>query len=197
MSPGIGRIILEEDFSDDSLWDIAVSDDASASISRSRLTLVARSGFYLASMRRELPLSDFYAEITARPSLCRGEDNYGLVVRGVGSSFYRFVLACNGMIRAERITGGTRLPLQEPVPSGDAPGAPGEVRIGVWAVGNEMRLFLNDRYQFSVVDPSFPSGSLGVFVRSAGETPVTIVFSDLAIYEVDYTLPTKTPIPTP
>ena len=75
MSPGIGRIILEEDFSDDSLWDIAVSDDASASISRSRLTLVARSGFYLASMRRELPLSDFYAEITARPSLCRGEDN--------------------------------------------------------------------------------------------------------------------------
>jgi hypothetical protein len=148
-------------------------------------------------MRRELPLSDFYAEITARPSLCRGEDNYGLVVRGVGSSFYRFVLACNGMIRAERITSGTRLPLQEPVPSGDAPGAPGEVRIGVWAVGNEMRLFLNDRYQFSVVDPSFPSGALGVFVRSAGETPVTIVFSDLAIYEVDYTLPTKTPIPTP
>ncbi len=81
-------------------------------------------------MRRELPLSDFYAEITARPSLCRGEDNYGLVVRGVGSSFYRFVLACNGMIRAERISGGTRLPLQEPIPSGDAPGAPGEVRMG-------------------------------------------------------------------
>lgn len=197
MSPGIGRIILEEDFSDDSLWDVAVSDNASANISRNRLTLVAKSGFYLASMRRELPLSDFYAEITARPSLCRGEDNYGLVVRGVGSSFYRFVLACNGMIRAERISGGTRLPLQEPLPSGDAPGAPGEVRIGVWAVQNEMRLFLNERYQFSVMDPSFPSGALGVFVRSTGETPVTITFSDLVVYEVDYTLPTKTPIPTP
>ncbi|HET6597514.1 MAG TPA: hypothetical protein VFG81_17960 [Anaerolineales bacterium] len=197
MNPGIGRIILKDDFSDDSLWDVAMSDNASASMSQNRMTLVAKSGFYLASMRRELPLSDFYAEITARPSLCRGEDNYGLVVRGVGSSFYRFVLACNGMIRAERITGGTRLPLQEPVPSGDAPAAPGEVRIGVWAVQNEMRLFLNERYQFSVIDPSFPSGSLGVFVRSAGETPVTITFSDLAVYEVDYALPTKTPIPTP
>lgn len=198
MNPGVGSLLLEDDFSDEEVWDVATSDNGSAAINRNRLTLAVQPGYYLASMRRELPLSDFYAEITARPSLCRGEDNYGLVVRGVGSSFYRFVLACNGMIRAERITGGTRLPLQEPVPSGDAPpGAPGEVRMGIWAVGNEMRLFLNGRYQFRVVDPSFPAGALGVFVRSTGETPVTVTFSDLAIYEVDYTLPTKTPIPTP
>lgn len=197
MNPGIGRVTLKDDFSDEDVWDLAISDSGSASINRDRLTLAVQPGYYLASMRRELPLSDFYAEITARPSLCRGEDNYGLVVRGVGSSFYRFVLACNGMIRAERISGGTRSPLQEPVPSGDAPGAPGEVRMGIWAVGSEMRLFLNGRYQFSVVEPTFPSGAFGVFVRSTGETPVTVTFSDFTVYEVDYTLPTKTPIPTP
>ena len=197
MSPGIGRSTLKDNFSDEDVWDLATSDSGSASIHRNRLTLAVQPGYYLASMRRELPLSDFYAEITARTSLCRGEDNYGLVVRGVGSSFYRFVLSCNGLLRAERISGGTRSPLQEPIPSGDAPGAPGEVRIGIWAVGSEMRLFLNGRYQFSVVEPSFPSGALGVFVRSTGETPVTVTFSDLVIYEVDYTLPTKTPIPTP
>jgi hypothetical protein len=197
MSPGIGRLTIQDKFSDEDVWDIATSDSGSASIHKNRLTLAVQPGYYLASMRRELPLSDFYAEITARPSLCRAEDNYGLVVRGVGSSFYRFVLACNGMIRAERISGGTRQPLQEPVPSGDAPGAPGEVRMGIWAVGSEMRLFLNGRYQFSVVEPTFPSGALGVFVRSTGETPVTVTFSDLAVYEVDYTLPTKTPIPPP
>jgi hypothetical protein len=182
MNPGVGRAILEDDFSDEDVWDIATSDNGSATVNRNRLTLAVQPGYYLASMRREFPLSDFYAEITSRPSLCRGEDNYGLVVRGVGSSFYRFVLACNGQIRAERITGGTRLPLQEPVPSGDAPGAPGEVRMGIWAVGPEMRLFLNGRYQFTVVDPSFPSGALGVFVRSTGETPVTVTISDLAVY---------------
>jgi len=198
MSPGIGRLALEDDFFDEDVWDIATSDGGSASINKNRLTLAVQPGYYLASMRRELPLSDFYAEITARPSLCRGEDNYGLVVRGVGSSFYRFVLACNGMIRAERISGGTRQPLQEPVLSGDAPpGAPGEVRMGIWAVGSEMRLFLNGRFQFSVVEPTFPSGTLGVFVRSTGETPVTVMFSDLAVFDIDYTLPTKTPIPSP
>ncbi|HEY3473601.1 MAG TPA: hypothetical protein VGK56_03270, partial [Anaerolineales bacterium] len=126
-----------------------------------------------------------------------GEDNYGLIVRGVGGFFYRFHLSCNGQVWAERISGGTKLTIQQPLPSGDAPPAPGEIRIGMWAVGNEMRLFLNGRFQFTVIEGTFPSGALGVFVRSAGETPVTVTFSDLSIYEVDYIPPTKTPIPTP
>jgi hypothetical protein len=195
MSPGIGAETLSDDFSDDSVWDTATSNQGSAAISRNRLILAVQPQYYLASMRHELIVRDFYAEITARPSLCRGEDNYGLVVRGIGSSFYRFVLACNGQVRAERISGGTGLSIHEPVPSGDAPAAPGEVRIGVWAVGGDMRLFLNGRYQFSVMEGTFPSGGLGVFVRSAGDTLTTVTFSDLAVYEVNYIPPTKTPLP--
>ena len=197
MSPGIGAQTLSDTFSEDSPWDIAVSNNGSAAISMNRLSLAAQPGYYLSSMRRELPLSDFYAEITARPSLCRGDDNYGVIVRGVGSSFYRFVLTCNGEVRAERISGGTRLPIYDPVPSGDVARPPGEVRIGVWAVGDEMRLFLNDRYQFSVTDPKFPIGAFGVFVRSNGDEAVSVTFSDFDVYDVNYTLPTKTPLPTP
>jgi hypothetical protein len=197
MSPGVGTRILSDNFLDDSPWDTAVSDNASAAISMNRLSLAVQPGYYLSSMRRELPLSDFYAEITARPSLCRGDDNYGVIARGVGSSFYRFVLTCNGEIRAERISGGTRLPIYDPVPSGDVARPPQEVRIGIWAVGEEMRLFLNDRYQFSVRDPKFPIGAFGVFVRSNGEEPVSVTFSDFEVYDVNYILPTKTPWPTP
>ena len=197
MSPGIGARILRDNFSDDSPWDTAVSDNGSAAIGMNRLSLAAQPGYYISSMRRELNLEDFYAEITARPSLCRGDDNYGILVHGIGSSFYRFVLTCNGQIRAERISGGTRLPIYDPVPSGDAPRPPGEVRIGMWMVGDEMRLFLNDRFQFSVNDPSFPNGAFGVFVRSAGDEEVSVTFSDFEVYEVNFTLPTKTPWPTP
>jgi hypothetical protein len=195
MSPGIGKETLSDNFSVDSLWDTATSDQASAAITQNQLTLVVQPGYYLSSMRHDVIVKDFYAEITARPNLCRGEDNYGMIVRGVGSSFYRFVLACNGQVRAERISGGIKLSIQAPVPSGDAPPAPGEVRIGVWAVGGDMRLFLNGRYQFSVLEKTFPSGGLGVFVRSSGVTPTTVTFSDLKIYEVDYIPPTKTPVP--
>ena len=54
-----------------------------------------------------------------------------------------------------------------------------------------MRLFLNGRFQFSVREPTFPIGAFGVFVRSAGETPVTVTFSDLEVYDVDYIPPNK------
>jgi hypothetical protein len=48
-----------------------------------------------------------------------------------------------------------------------------------------MRFFINDQYQFSVSDPLFPSGAIGVFVRSAGETAVTVSFSDLDVYRIE------------
>lgn len=192
---GIGDVILTDDFSDASLWDTATSDQGSARISNGRLSIAVQPGVYLASMRREATFGDFHAEITARLSLCRGDDTYGLIIRSTGSSFYRFILSCNGQMRAERIANDVRLSIQDPIPSGDASGAPGEVRIGLWAAGGEMRLFLNERYQFSVFEPTFPSGALGVFARSAGENPVSVTFSDLKVYEVDYVPPTRTPGP--
>jgi hypothetical protein len=195
MNPGIGSVTLNDDFSEDSAWDTGVSNRGSAAISRNRLTLAAEPGAYLESLRRELTLGNFYAEITARPSLCRGDDTYGILVRGIGLNYYRFILSCNSQVSSERVNAGVKLLIHEPVTSGDAPrGAPGEVRIGVWAVGSDIRLFLNGRYQFSINDKSFPSGALGVFVRSA-DNPMSVTFSDLTVYDVDYVPPTRTPMP--
>jgi hypothetical protein len=190
MSPGIGSVILKDDFSTASAWDTAASDQGTAAISRNRLTLAVQPGVYLASMNRETTFGNFYAEITAHTSLCRGDDSYGIIIRGTGNSFYRFTLTCNSMISMERIKSNVRLLMQPPIPSGDAPpGAPGEVRIGIWANGNEMRLFLNGRFQFSITDSSLPSGAFGVFARGVGDTQVSVIFSDLSVYEVEYTVP--------
>jgi hypothetical protein len=195
MSPGIGAVTLSDNFSDDSLWDTAVSDQGSAAIKKNRLSLSVQPGVYLVSMRHDLTVSDFYAELTARPSLCRGDDSYGIIFRRAGQSFYRFTLSCNGQIFAERIRGGVKLQIQEPLLSGDAPRPPAEARIGIWAVGGEMRLFLNGRFQFSVNEGTFPSGEFGVFARSAGNDPVSVTFADFKVYTVDYVPPTRTPLP--
>ncbi len=194
MRPGVGGEFLADDFSDPLNWEIAASDEASSSINGNRLTLAAQSRVYMTSLRRDTLLDDYYAEITAQPGLCKNEDSYGLLVRASGGSYYRFALACDGTARAERVNNSMRLTLQKPLPSGDVPpGAPGEVRIGVWAVGAEMRLFLNGRFQFSIHDPSFPIGAIGVFVRSAGDTPVVVSFSNLVVQGVNYIFPTATP----
>ena len=100
--PGLGRIILSDDFSDPDLWTVAVSDQASAAIQDKRLTIAVQPGVYMISQRRDLVFSDFYAEITARPILCRGADDYGLLVRGSSIAYYRFTLSCNGTARVKR-----------------------------------------------------------------------------------------------
>lgn len=193
---GLGNVIATDDFSDASTWDTAVSDQGSASISRDRLTLVVQPGVYLTSLQNNLIAGDFYAEITARPQLCRGADEYGILARAAAFTYYRFSITCNGQIHAERISASERYKLHEPVLSGDVPpGAPGEVRIGVWTAGPELRLFLNGRFQFSITDYKLASGTIGVFARAAGDTPVTVTFSDLVIRGVDYVPLPATPTP--
>jgi hypothetical protein len=196
MKPGIGTLIFADDFTDSSLWDTVDSLQASVTVKDNRLTLAVESGTSVSTLRRDATLTDFYAEITAHIGLCRGNDVYGLLLRSTGKSFYRYSLSCNGLIQAERIKDSVRLLLLEPIASGDAPpGPPGEVKIGIWAVGGEMRFFLNDRFQFTLIEKTIPGGAFGVFVRSNGDTPVTIAFSDLKVYEVEYTAPTITPQP--
>jgi hypothetical protein len=58
-----------------------------------------------------------------------------------------------------------------------------------------MRLFLNGRYQFSISDTNYPSGTIGVFVNSAGDTGTIVSFSDLTIQEINPTTPIQTPQP--
>ena len=196
MRPGLGDTVLTDKLSNSSLWDTATSDEGSAKVDDNRLNLSAQSGVYMVSLRQNLVVNDFYAEITARAGLCRGEDTYGFLVRANAVAYYRFALSCNGMVAAERVSGAKRQILQEAVPSGDAPpGAPGEVRIGIWAVGHEMRLFLNGRYQFSITDANYASGTVGVFVNAAGNTPAVVSFSDLSVQEVSYFPPEPTPEP--
>lgn len=192
---GLGVILTTDDFTSRT-WTTASSDQGSASISRERLTLAVQPGIYMISLKEDLVADNFYAEITARPSLCRGADEYGFLVRANAVTYYRFALTCNGQAHAERISSKERHDLHTPVLSGDVPpGAPGEVRIGVWAAGQEMRLFLNGRYQFSITDFNLSSGTVGVFARATGNTPVTVTFSDLVVRRVDYIPPTRTPAP--
>ena len=131
-----------------------------------------------------------------RSHLCRGDDRNGLLVRANAVAYYRFSLTCNGTVFAERISVGKRELLQTPLPSGDVPpGAPGEVRIGIWAAGPELRLFLNGRYQFGISNTAYPSGTIGVFVNSTSDTPAIVSFSRLILQEVDYSPSIVTPKP--
>jgi hypothetical protein len=195
--PGVGDVILTDNFSSASVWNTAASDQASVDVSNNQLTIAVQPGFSAASLRQDITFTDFYTEITARPSLCRGSDEYGLVFRAPNNiAYYRLAVYCNGTAGVDRFSVRTPHVLIPSIPSADVPpGAPGEVRLGIWAAGSEFHFFLNDHYQFSMSDKSYPTGGIGVFAQSAGDTPVTVTFSDLVISEVTYHPPIATPKP--
>jgi len=186
MKPGVGNVLLTDDLTAEGDWKAEVSDQAVVVTSKG-LTVAAQPGTDpVAAFRRDEIFKNVYAEITARPSLCRDQDDYGLLFRAPNRiAFYRFALACNGTEGATRVSLGATRILQPPILSADAPvGAPGEVRLGVWAVGSEFRFFLNGRYQFTANDSSYAAGQIGVFAYAAGETPVAVTFSDLVVHAV-------------
>jgi hypothetical protein len=197
--PGLGNLIFSDSFDQPEMWSTSNSDQASATLTRNRLVLsiTGPGPLSIISLRSEPLLGDFYAEAQVDISLCSGKDQYGMVWRAApGEDHYRYAVNCNGQERIERVRDGVAYPLIDWMSSGDAPaGAPAQVKLGVWTVGHEIRLFLNGNYQFSLTDPVFSNGTLGFFVFANGQTPVTISFSNLAVYSVSYVPPTPTPAP--
>ncbi len=184
---GLGEILFTDDFVSPDQWLLTLSDVGNVQLGKRELTIaVAQAKTYLFSIRTDTRLTDFYAEVTASPTLCRGLDEYGVLVRYMSSrDYYRFSLSCDGQVRLDRVLNGKASSPQPWMWGMLVPlGAPSSSRLGVWAVGKEMRFFVNDQYQFSVSDPTLPAGTLGVFARQAGEDVLTVSFSHLVVKEI-------------
>jgi len=201
--PGLGELLFTDSFDQPDLWNTSVASGSSATVTRNRLILSISSQGpdTITSLRSGPTLGDFYAEATVSLSLCSDKDQLGMNFRAnPDDNYYRFAVSCDGQVRFERRYSGSTQPLINWLSSGDAPlAAPAEVKLGVWAVGSEMRFFLNDHFQFTLRDSVLRTGTLGFFVYASGAAPITASFSDLSVYSVTYVSPTPslTPSRTP
>ena len=188
LRPQVGALLWSDDFRDPKTWILGRTSRTSIALGQQELTLAMDNpGAYLYTLRQSTVLGDFFLEITASPSLCRGADEYGLLLRvSEANEFYRFSLSCNGEVRLDKYFNGKASSPHPPELSGAVlPGAPSSARIGVWAHGRELRFYAGGEYQFTINDPSLPSGGLGLFIRSNTDSPLTVTFSDLKVYEVN------------
>jgi hypothetical protein len=97
-------------------------------------------------------------------------------------TYYRFVISCDGRAKVVRVSHtGSRVIVPWESFAAIPSFAPSESRLAVWAVGEDIRFFINDQYLFSIRDPVLGEGTLGVFVRTSGETAISVNFSDLVI----------------
>jgi hypothetical protein len=187
VNPLYGEIILQDDFTDPASWSLNHTSTSSIALGDKEITLaVSQPGLYLFTLRKSPVLTDFYLEVTAAPSLCAGQDEYGILFRVSPSlDFYRYSLSCDGQIRLDKYLKNRASSPQPKTFSGSVPpGAPSSSRLAIWASGKELRFYANGEYQFTVNDPSIRSGTLGLFARSEAENAVTISFSNLVIYQI-------------
>ncbi len=197
--PALGEIILQDNFSDSSLWQTYDTAGGSATLSRGSLNLAAPEIFAnLVSLWKKPVPADFYIEITSSTGLCRGKDTYGLVFRSDGgASQYRLIVSCDGFLRVERWQASSVAVDQDWLPSSQIPrGGPQVLQLGVWMVGSEMRVFINGAYQFSTRDPVLNGQQVGVFLRSTGANAVSVSFSNLVIRGIQNYRPSPVPSPT-
>jgi len=185
--PDFGELIFQDIFDQPDLWQTGEMTAGSVAFGINELSLgVSQPEGYLVSLRRDTSLSDFYLEVTANPSICRGEDEYGILFRVTpASDFFRFGANCAGEARLDRFLSGSASAPQPPTLSGVIPpGAPSSTRIGIWAAGREIRFYANGEFLFMVRDPSLTVGGLGLYARASGQNAVSVNFSNLSVYQV-------------
>lgn len=185
--PEKGEVIYSEEFKTLGDWLIPQTSRGEINLDRSRMNVVIREpNTYLAAVMGTPKFDDFFAEITVSPNLCQGKDEYGVLFRAAGnSSYYRYSLSCDGELRLDRVQGGEVAALQPWTSSASVPpAAPSESRLGILAESESLSFFINDVFQFSVVDSGIREGSMGIFARSVDGQAVTVSFSSLIVREV-------------
>jgi len=187
MRPGVGSLLIENLLSSGSQWQTGRFSVGNITLVNDTLTLaIQQPKASLLSLETKNLLRDFYLETKVNIGLCKSNDVYGLVVRAISEyNYYRFLVDCQGYARAERVRDGATTLMQDWTPTGLPPGAPLDVSLGVWVLGSEMRLFANNAYIFSVKDPVFTEGTVGIFARADGDSPVTVSFSEMAVSAVE------------
>ncbi len=187
MRPDLGTVLVENLFASPAKWGTGSFSSGNITLLNDSLTLaIQQPKMNQLSLEAENILRDFNVETKVNINLCRGEDVYGMVIRAASEiNYYRFIVNCEGLARAERVRNGETTLMQDWTPTGLPPGAPLEVSIGIWASGKEMRFFANGAYVFSVSDPVFTEGRIGVFARASGDNPVTVNFSEMEIRAVN------------
>jgi hypothetical protein len=201
LRPGIGDILLEDDFSSRTGWNTSKNDIGSIAFGIKELTIaISQPKGSLLSLYTPSPPENFYLEITVSPSLCRGADTYGMLLRAASTfDYYQFAISCEGQLRLDQYKNGKlNAPIQAWTPSGQvAPGSPQVLRLGVWALKDEIRFFINDTYQFTARGLPARGGQIGIFAHSGGTTALTVNYSNLVLRSLAATVPTAPAAPQP
>ena len=185
-TPSHGALLFSDNFLAVGEWQDARDKNGNIIVKDGSLTLAVNSiRGSLATFRKDASVGDFYLETIATVSLCKPDDQIGVLFRVNGTqSYYRLLINCQGLVALQQVVGGTPVSLRDWAPSGEVqPGLWHPIKIGILAAGKVMRIYIDDKMQMEINRDTFMSGGIGFFARAAGDTPLTVSFSSLSVYQ--------------
>lgn len=172
----LGDPTWQDDFEDASDWALYEDDHTRFEIAENELAMMAFNADYyngwLLSWRKDV---NFYIEATGTVETCSGRDSYGLMFRAPASDKgyigYLFGISCDGRYSLRSWDGEVMNKILDWTPSTHlATGSDQTHRIGVWAQGNELKLYAQGELLATLTDNTYSEGLFGLFI-SAAQTP--------------------------
>ena len=181
-----GEALFSDDFSDEALWQAQAQSTGNIKVGSGALSVALKGfmGLLVSTSQHDLPAS-FFLEVMVDVSLCSEGDQYGLLLwQNSVAGTYRLWMNCAGELRLDRqIYASVGVVSDWQQARKFQPGAPASNKIGLLAEAGELKVYINDTFQFSVPIRQDLEGPLGVIAQSAGNGASTILFSDLAVYQ--------------
>jgi len=188
-SEGVGNLIIQDDFTNTVWWQTLQSESGNIAFGEGNLTFaVSKQESTLTSLSQHNLPQNFYLEVTLQTSLCQREDHIGIIFwQQSSNNFYRLLLNCSGQYRLELVQDGLSYVLVDwTVALQVQLGAPATNQLAIWVYQGDFRFFINDAYQFTERVARDRTGTLGLFARTVVGPAMTVKFSDLAIYQVEF-----------
>jgi hypothetical protein len=186
--PGYSTLIFDDTGTAGDHWVNLAESAGSITVDQNSVNLAVNSSKgVLTAFRKDTMLYNFYFETVMATSLCKNDDQMGVLFRVTGSmSYYRFMVNCSGKIALQQVVGGTPTILKDWMSTSQAQqGLNGSLKIGVWAYGSVLRIYLNDQLQMEVTNSTYYSGGIGFFAKASGDTSVAVNFSDIKVYQAE------------
>lgn len=185
-----GAVLYATEFSDAAGWQLGRDSLGATSLIDETLSLVVPRPGLTRIARSPAPVVDssFILDASLRSEVCVGNDEYGLVFRlGQEGDHLRFTVTCQGGVRLRRVLKGASRALVPFVATDPAvmAGAPARNRLTVRALGDDLRLFVNDVEVLRARAPTLPPGGFGLVVASEGaQGQTTVTVDSFTLYQL-------------
>ncbi len=168
----LGSSVWGAVFEDDTeTWYQFDNDQASSEVCEGKLVLTSKKSNSFDSWTMSYPeMDDFYLEVVfSQGEDCQGKDRYGILFRAPDNTQgYLYNVACDGSFQL-RIWDGEQFSdlINWTVDPHIAKGVDVTQRLGVWAEGDQLILYVNGFQVGELRDSTFSNGTFGVNIAAA------------------------------